>query len=73
MGKSLYCLDEAGLSITVALVASLPETPWKSKRAAGDNAIGDIAALRRRRLLVEEEEDRNLNMVDSSMLAWWQW
>jgi len=45
------------------VVALLPETPRRSKRAAAEgNAIGDMAALRRRRL-VEEEEARRLSMM----------
>jgi hypothetical protein len=52
---------------SLLVVALLPETPRRSKSAAGDNAIGDIAAQRprRRRLRAfeEEEEARRLSMV----------
>ena len=47
-----------------SVVALLPETPRRSKRAAAEgNAIGDMAALRRRRLV--EEEARRLSMMIS--------
>lgn len=63
-GKSLYWV---GLSIIAMVVLlALAEAPWRrSRAAAGDNDIEDIAALRRRRLL--EEEARRLSMVATNI------